>query len=93
MDDIRVFHQVADPLSLPSSRFFGMAERLHLRGGAVAFRFAAVLGRTENATPRSAPPLAAPTTAAPLPDIAELVGVSGPNSRGEPWIEYRGGAT
>ncbi|NUR09327.1 MAG: hypothetical protein HOQ45_20280 [Nocardioidaceae bacterium] len=91
VDDIRVFHQVPDPLSLPSSRFFSMAERLHMRGGAVAHTFAAVLARPDDGSPRPAlagPPVA--PAAAPLPDIADMVGVSGPNSRGEPWIEYRG---
>lgn len=88
VDDIRVFHHVADPLSLPSSRFFGMAERLYLRGGAVTATFAAALNRPD------APALPAHPASAPgevLPDIAELVGVSGPNSRGEPWIEHRTG--
>lgn len=31
-----VFHRVDDPLELPSSRFFRMAQRLPLRGGAVS---------------------------------------------------------
>lgn len=91
VDDIRVFHHVADPLELPSSRFFGMAERLHLRGGAVAHTFALALGPTgdDRAPTVVAPPPA--LAAAPLPDISELVGISGPNSQGHPWIEYRGG--
>jgi hypothetical protein len=92
VDDIRVFHQVADPLALPSSRFFSMAERLHLRGGAVAHTFASVLGHAGAVAPPPGPAVlpVASASAEPLPDIAEFVGISGPNSRGEPWIEYRG---
>lgn len=99
VDDIEVFHGpalaaagVSDPLDLPSSRFFRMAERLPLRGGAVAATFAAVLGRVDAGQPVAAgSPVTAPSSPAALPDISEVIGVSGPNSRGEPWIEYRGG--
>lgn len=89
VDDIRVFHHVAEPLSLPSSRFFGMAERLHLRGGAVARAFALALRGTDHEQPAAAEMPSAPTSA--LPDITELVGISGPNDRGIPWIEHKGG--
>lgn len=86
-----MLHQVDDPLELPSSRFFRMAQRLPLRGGAVAHAFAL--------TRQDAPPSAGRVEAAgvaqaePLVDISEVVGVSGPNSRGLPWIEYRGAPT
>lgn len=77
---------VTDPLDLPAPRFFRMADRLHLRGGAVTCRLAEA--RAEQADPVGAPPPAAES----LPDITEVLGVSGPNSRGFPWIEYKGPA-
>lgn len=87
VDDIRVFHHVADPLSLPSSRFFSMAERLPLRGGAVAHAFAAAL--SERPADGNQAAAQAPPEPVALPDISELVGISGPNSLGIPWIEHR----
>lgn len=87
VDDLRVFHHERDPLSLPAPRFFGMAERLPLRGGAVTFALRQAAEAEQNPAAAAGTPIAED-----LPDISELVGVSGPNSRGLPWIEYRNGS-
>lgn len=36
VDDIQAIYRVADPLAMPSPRFFAHAQRLPIRGGAVA---------------------------------------------------------
>lgn len=80
--DLSVFHRVDNFRSLPSVRFYALASRLVHYDGAVRHVLTSVVERQR--ADASAPQLRA------LPDISEFVGVSGPNSRGEPWIEYRG---
>jgi hypothetical protein len=81
-----VFHRVDDPMALPSSRFFRMAERLHLRGGAVtAARASSRTVEREEWSPPPAPVIAEGTAS----DIAALAAMS--QHPGFPGIGYSGG--
>lgn len=79
-----MFHRVDDWTTLPSPRFFRMAERLHLRDGAVrAAR--ALTGREEvNTGPAPAPVAAAPQQ--PDLDISTVAAMS--QQPGFPSIAY-----
>lgn len=71
---------MADPLALPSSRFFRKAARLGLRGGAVTAALAEMRAAAGAAPVLSAVPEVSPSTLALISDHP-----------GFPGIEYAGG--
>lgn len=86
--DLSVLHRVDSLEAIDGPRFFRLVEQLAYYDGALRGRLRVEMSQRQG----SAQPASPAATAAPLPDISEFVGVSGPNSQGQPWIEYRGGA-
>lgn len=75
--DMSVFHRVDDPWSMPAPRFFTLASRLHVYGGAVA---------QATIPPAPARPQAIPQPA-PRPDAPVEVDVRQQALLAPDWIE------
>lgn len=86
--DLSVFHRIDDIRTVPSSRFYRLAERLPYYDGAVR-RVLTVALNTQPERPALSI-VGSQATAAPVMDAADLAAMSGPNDQGIPWIEYRG---
>lgn len=89
VDDISVFHRVpyGEVLELPSSRFFRMAARLPIRGGAVAHSLATAERQPQ---PIEAPPsIPAPAPPVDVDNSAEIAAVAAMSQNpGFPTIGY-----